>query len=105
MWANEEPPRYEVDDMTSFYSIKWHAGAIAHEATHSELYHQYQAKHGLPVPADIWSSIDAEKFCIEYQIEVMKKMKAPQADIDYLNTLDGTSCGIDGNCEQGYFNK
>jgi len=51
------------------------------------------------VPADIWSSIDAEKFCIEYQIEVMKKMKAPQADIDYLNTLDGTSCGIDGNCE------
>jgi len=41
MWANEEPPRYEVDDMTSFYSIKWHAGAIAHEATHSELYHQY----------------------------------------------------------------
>ena len=88
MWANEIPPRYEVDDMTSFYSIKWHAGAIAHEATHSELYHEYQAKHGLPVPADIWSSADAENFCIQYQINVMKKINAPQFDIDYLAESD-----------------
>ncbi|MCK5355401.1 MAG: hypothetical protein KAJ63_09810 [Methyloprofundus sp.] len=101
MWANEISPRYEVDDMTSFYSIKWHAGAIAHEATHSELYHEYQAKHGLPVPANIWSSVDAEKFCIQYQIDVMKKMNAPQFDIDYLSELDGTGsgCDIDGNCD------
>lgn len=101
MWAYEEPPRYEVDDIASFYSIKWYAGTIAHEAKHSEIYHQYQAKHGLPVPADVWSSVDAEKICIEYQIDVMKKINAPQFDIDYLGELDGTAtgCDIDGNCD------
>lgn len=99
IWASEEPPRYAVDDAESFRSIKWYAGAMAHEATHSELYHDYQAKHGLPVPADIWSSDAAEKFCIRYQIEVMKEMSAPQSDIDFLtDELNGANCDTDGNC-------
>jgi len=101
IWVYEESPRYQVSEVDAFYSIKWYAGTIAHEAVHSELYHQYQAKHGTPVPADIWSSLAVEKQCIDYQIEVMKKMNAPQFDINYLNGLDGTgtSCNIDGFCE------
>lgn len=99
MWADEKTPRYEVDDVASFYSIKWYAGTLAHEATHSELYHQYQAKHGLPVPAHIWRSDSIEKFCIEYQIDIMKKMNAPQVDINSLNDdLNTVGCETDEIC-------
>jgi hypothetical protein len=101
MWADEKPPRYVVDDAASFYSKKWYAGTIAHEAKHSEFYYDYQTKHGLPVPANIWSSDDAEKLCIEYQIDIMKKINAPQADINALNDelgVVGTGCDTEGNC-------
>ena len=99
MWAFEEPSRYEVCDLDSFYSVQWFAGAIAHEATHSELYHAYQAKQGLPVPAHIWSSETAEKLCIQYQIDVLQTINAPQYDIDSLNELlADPNCNIDDTC-------
>lgn len=99
MWADEEPPRYEVDDVDSFHSLKWHAGAIAHEATHAELYDEYKVKQGLPVPADVWSSPTAEKFCIQYQMSIMTKINAPQSDMDALNELlDNENCKIDDIC-------
>ncbi|MFW5440521.1 MAG: hypothetical protein ACKE5M_07525 [Methylophilaceae bacterium] len=97
MWAKEKPPRYEVNDTTSFFSVTWYAGTIAHDAVHSELYHEYKAKHGLPVPADIWSGVNSEKFGILHQIGVMKKIRAPKSEIDYLDGLDGTHCDIDGD--------
>ncbi|NOQ63808.1 MAG: hypothetical protein GQ582_04790 [Methyloprofundus sp.] len=87
MWAGEEPPRYAVADTDSFYSTQWYAGAIAHEAKHSELYQAYLAEHGLPVPDSIWRSDAAEQLCVDYQIEVLKKINAPQFDIDYLKQL------------------
>ena len=95
MWAFESPPRYEVSDRDSFYSIKWYAGAIAHETKHSELYQAYQAKYGLPVPDSVWSSDKAEKICIDYQIDIMKKINAPQFDIDFLIQSEG-NCDV--NC-------
>lgn len=98
MWAFESPPRYEVSNKDSFYSIKWYAGAIAHESKHSELYQEYQAKHGLPVPDNIWSSDKAEKTCIDYQIDIMKKINAPQLDIDFLSQPDGNEADCDINC-------
>ncbi len=94
MWAFESPPRYEVSDKDSFYSLKWYAGAIAHETKHSELYQAHLAKYGLPVPDSIWSSDIAEKICLDHQIIVMTIIGAPQSDIDFIN-------GLSADCDIG----
>lgn len=101
MWAWEVPPRFTVGDSTAFYSVTWYASAIAHDATHSELYHQYYEKYGGEVPDDVWTGVDVERFCIGYQTEVMKQIDGPQVEIDYLDSLDGTHCDLDndGDCD------
>ncbi len=98
MWAWEEPPRYEVGDPTAFYSVTWYASTIAHDATHSELYHQYEAAHpGEPVPDDAWGGIEIERFCIGYQLNVAQRIGAPASELEYLASLDGTHCDVDGD--------
>ncbi len=102
MWAWELPPRYEVGDATAFFSVTWYASTIAHDATHSELYAQYRSAHpGEPVPENTYGGVDIERFCIGYQIEVAKRIGAPQSELDYLATLDGTHCDLDndGDCD------
>jgi hypothetical protein len=102
MWAWEVPPRYEVGDATAFFSVTWYASTIAHDATHSELYAQYQAAHpGEIVPDDVYGGVEVERFCIGYQQEVAKRIDAPQSEIDYLSSLDGTHCDLDndGDCD------
>jgi len=102
MWAWETPPRYEVGNATAFFSVTWYASTIAHDATHSELYAQYQAAHpGEPVPLEAYGGVDIERFCIGYQLEVSRQIGAPQSEIDYLSTLDGTHCDLDkdGDCD------
>jgi hypothetical protein len=102
MWAWENPPRYEVGDATAFFSITWYASTIAHDATHSELYTQYQITHpGEPVPQEAYGGVEIERFCIGYQLEVSKRIGAPQSEIEYLSTLDGTHCDLDhdGDCD------
>ena len=108
MWAWEEPPRYEVGDATAFYSVTWYASTIAHDATHSELYAQYQIAHpGQPVPDNAYGGVDIERFCIGYQLEVSKRIDAPQSEIDYLSSLDGTHCDLDndGDCDWDDYQK
>ena len=102
MWAWEQPPRYEVGDTTAFFSVTWYASTIAHDATHSELYAQYEIAHpGQPVPQEAFSGVEIERFCNGYQLEVLKRIGAPQSEIDYMSTLDGTHCDIDrdGDCD------
>jgi len=102
MWVWENPPRYEVGEATAFFSVTWYASTIAHDATHSELYTQYQAAHpNQPVPEDAYGGVEIERFCIGYQLEVSKRIGAPQGEIDYLSTLDGTHCDLDhdGDCD------
>ncbi len=102
IWAWETPPRYEVGDATAFFSVTWYASTIAHDATHSELYAQYQAAHpGVPVPEDAYGGVEVERFCNAYQIEVLKHIGAPQSEIDYMYTLDGNHCDLDsdGDCD------
>lgn len=102
MWAWEVPPRYEVGDLTAFFSITWYASTIAHDATHSELYAQYQISHpGQPVPQEVFSGVEIERFCNGYQLEVLKHIDAPQSEIEYMSTLDGTHCDVDndGDCD------
>ena len=108
MWAWEDPPRYEVGDTTAFYSVTWYASTIAHDATHSELYHQYLYLHpGESVPDDAWGGVEIERFCNGYQLDVLKRIGAPQNEIDYMSTLDGTHCDVDkdGDCDWDDYNK
>jgi len=96
MWAWEQPPRYEVNDVTAFFSVTWYASTIAHDATHAELYAQYQTAHpGESVPEDAYGGVPIERFCIGYQLDVAKRIGAPQSEIDYLSTLDSTHCDVD----------
>lgn len=101
MWAWETPPRYEVGDRTANYSTTWYASTIAHDATHSQLYHEFLAAHGEPVPEDTWASVTAEQFCIAYQLVVLKEIDAPTSEIEYLETQTGTHCDVDndGDCD------
>jgi len=107
MWAWEDPPRYEVGDETAFYSVTWYASTIAHDATHSELYHQYQDAHpGEPVPADAWGGVEIERFCNGYQLDVLRRIGAPQGETDYVGSLDGTHCDVDhdSDCDWDDYN-
>ena len=106
MWAAEDPPRYEVSDDTSFHSVTWYASTIAHDATHSELYHAYLQENGAPVPAEVWTGVAVENFCNAYQLSVLEAIDAPQSQIDYLGNHDGTHCDIDndGDCDWDDYN-
>ncbi|TFG67952.1 MAG: hypothetical protein E4H27_08440 [Anaerolineales bacterium] len=101
MFAYEDPPRYTVGARTANYSTTWYASTIAHDATHSELYHEYIAKNGEPVPDDVWTSVAAEQFCIAYQLKILKEIGGPANEVDYLATQTGTHCDVDndGDCD------
>jgi hypothetical protein len=36
-------------------------------------------------------------FCIVYQLDIVRRIDAPQSEIDYLSTLDGTHCDVDND--------
>jgi hypothetical protein len=98
MAAYEDPPRYEVGDPTAFHSVTWYASTIAHDATHSELFHRYLAEHpGERVPEDVWTGFEVERFCIAYQHDVAIRIGAPESETEYLAGLTGTHCDVDGD--------
>jgi hypothetical protein len=102
MWVWETPPRYEVGNATAFSSVTWYASTIAHDATHSELYAQYQLAHpGAAVPDNVFGGVEIEIFCNTYQLGVLQRIGAPQSEVDYVAALDGTHCDIDhdGDCD------
>jgi hypothetical protein len=101
MWAFENPPRYEVGQRTVDSSITWYASTIAHDATHSELFHNYLEQHGAPVPDEAWADVEAEQFCIAYQLQVLKAIGGTEYEIEYLESQTGTHCDVDsdGDCD------
>jgi hypothetical protein len=100
MWAYEDPPRYAVSLETAFTSLTWYASTIAHDATHSELYHEYLAAHpGGDVPDDVWTGFEAERFCNAYQLDVLTRIGGPPHEVDYLAGLSGTHCDVDGDLD------
>ena len=86
MRAYETPPTFDLADTTAFYSTTWCAAAMAHDSFHSKLYHDYQATNSAPVPDNIWMGRPAEAQCMSYQIDVMRKIGAPDFEIDYAKT-------------------
>lgn len=95
MLAYAEPPKYQMSKVTAFYSLTWCAGTIAHDAHHSKLYHDYKESHGGLVPDNVWIGKEAEMKCIAYQSMVLQKIDAPQQELIYLKTLDGSYYDID----------
>ena len=87
MWAYKTPPKFEMGDRTTFYSVTWCAAAIAHDSLHSKLYHNYKAMQHGPVPDAIWTGTEAEKLCMQHQLAVMERIGAPKNEIDHAKRL------------------
>jgi len=83
------PPRYEMSNVTAYYSPTWCAGTIAHDAYHSYLYDKYRVS-GKRTAKDKWAGFEAERLAIDFQYKVMKKIGASQHELTYLSSLDGT---------------
>jgi len=83
MRAYKKPPTYEMSDKTAFYSLTWCAATIAHDSFHSKLYHDYPTEPGKTVPDTAWTGTDAEKKCMEHQLNVMTLIGSPTNEIAY----------------------
>jgi hypothetical protein len=85
-----DPPTFFLSRGTARLSVTWCAGAIAHDACHSRLWHEYKEKHNtMSVPPSVWTGQAVELKCIAYQIEVMERIGAPRAELDDLRAQDG----------------
>lgn len=87
MWANRVPPVFEVADPTTFHSVTWCAGCIAHDSIHSKLYHDWQKTNSDPVPDTVWTGETAEKQCLEHQVQVLKLIGAPTNEIVFCSRV------------------
>jgi hypothetical protein len=86
MWAQKKRPTFVVGRRTWSHSPLWYAGAIAHDAYHSKLYHDARRESAKP-PADSWTGPEAERRCLGYQIEALKALGADDATVAYLEKL------------------
>jgi hypothetical protein len=82
MYVWENPPRFAIGELSiepfgpsDPMSQVWLAGIIAHDATHSKLYQDYQAKNpGSEVPNDVYSGEEAESKCLAVQYDTVEKI-------------------------------
>eukprot|EP00658_Telonema_sp_P-2_P068843 TRINITY_DN57833_c0_g1_i2.p1 TRINITY_DN57833_c0_g1~~TRINITY_DN57833_c0_g1_i2.p1 ORF type:complete len:264 (+),score=45.85 TRINITY_DN57833_c0_g1_i2:1-792(+) len=92
MWAYEPRPRYEVAEATARTSLTWYASTIAHDATHSMLYHinapRFQGVNSEELSA-CWVGVRAEKECNLFQLHVLEALHAPCHEIEYMRAQDG----------------
>lgn len=97
MNASADPPTFQMSDATANYSVTWAAASIAHDAYHSKLYYDHKGAHPTsPVPGNVWGGTGAEIKCNKFQISVMRKIGAPQNEIDHaLVNSDGHYIGQD----------
>lgn len=97
MRAYDDPPTFDLSMTTASYSVSWCAGSIVHDAFHSKLYNDYRAAHGEPVPDGEWTGQAAEMKCIVVQMSSLKSIGAPEYEIEYVSTLDGSHFDLDGD--------
>jgi hypothetical protein len=99
MRAYDDPPTFDLADATAYYSVTWCAGAIAHDAYHSKLYHEYRVQHGEPVPDSAWTGQVREMECNRYQLGVLSDISAPEYEIEHMRHQDGSHFDQDGDGE------
>jgi hypothetical protein len=97
MRAYDNPPTFDLNMKTAGYSVSWCAGSIVHDAFHSKLYNDYRAAHGEPVPDSEWTGQAAEMKCIVVQLSTLNSIGAPEYEIEYASTLDGSHFDLDGD--------
>ena len=91
MAAYDSPPTFLLKYESALQSVSWCASVIAHDAMHSKLYHDYRKKNPeKAVPDSVWTGRAIELKCIELQIEVARQIGAPEHELDYLKSLDGS---------------
>jgi len=81
MRANENPPVFDLNDRSAFYSLTWCAGVIAHDSFHSKLYHDYKLAHHTAVPASAWGGDATERQCLVHQLRVLGEVGAPTNEL------------------------
>ena len=89
MNAWTEKPTFVVGKRTWQHSVLWYAGAIAHDAYHSKLYHEAKkALSGMKPDADAWTGAGAEKKCLAFQRQVLLELGAAPDIIAYLTECE-----------------
>ena len=71
------PPVFEVGERTWSSSSTWYSSCIVHDANHSFLYRQGKRHSGR----------DAERACMELQLEYLQACGAPAHEIGHLTRL------------------
>jgi hypothetical protein len=83
-----DPPTCELADPTTFYSITWCAGCIAHESHHAALFKQ---------PGHVYGLAEEESACNAVQLKVMKLIGSPAEELSYLAAQDGSHFDLNGD--------
>jgi len=95
MWSDRVPPTFELADPTSFYSLTWCAGAIAHDSFHSKMFHDHRNSHEGTTPPDARNlQVDEEKRCLAHQVQVLREIGAPREEITWCAEQDGTHADV-----------
>jgi hypothetical protein len=83
MEVHHNPPIFQLNGNSAFYSVTWCAGVIAHDSYHSKLFFDYKKQHpwSLWVPAETHGGARAERDCLEHQLQVLKDIHAPTNEI------------------------
>lgn len=87
MAAFEEPPVCKVGNATLNAGPVWYAGALAHDACHSMLYHDFERAYGREAPDEVWTGRDAEIFCLGLQKDALEKLGADESTIQHVNDM------------------
>ena len=88
MRAYGEQPTYEVGQPTWRHSPVWYAGTIVHDGYHSKLYLEAKATNqGHEPDAETWTGTEAEKRCLESQLQALGEMGADEHVVGYVNSL------------------
>jgi hypothetical protein len=86
MKASAARPTFVVGSATWRHSVRWYAGAIAHDAYHAKLYRQAKQSAGGEEPcADAWTGVEAEKLCLAFQHEVLAELGADEKMLAYID--------------------
>jgi hypothetical protein len=89
MRASEARPTFVVGKPTWRHSALWYAGAIAHDAYHSKLYHEAKAGNDGKTPnRNTWTGAAAEKICLAFQRRVLEELGAGREIIAYVRECE-----------------
>jgi len=87
MWLKKQPT-FIVSPKTWDTSALWYAGVIAHECYHHILYQRVRAESWIYwTKFDAWLGLEAEKSCLQFQMEILQELNAPESLLQYVQGL------------------